>query len=201
MPAKSKSKPSAHNRSTVRIIGGRFRGRRIPVPPDGVRPTPDRVRETVFNWLTPWLADTRCLDLFAGTGALGLEALSRGAAEAVFVDQDRRAADQLREMLRDLGCEAARVVVADAQRLAYAAMGCFDIVFLDPPFDTTDLQVLCKLLESSGALAEGAHIYMEMNRRQTLPQVPANWTIVREQTAGQVRFALAERNPRVIEED
>jgi 16S rRNA (guanine966-N2)-methyltransferase len=201
MPAKSKSKPSARNRSTVRIIGGRFRGRRIPVPPDGVRPTPDRVRETVFNWLTPWLTGTRCLDLFAGTGALGLEALSRGAAAAVFVDQDRRAADQLREMLRDLGCQDARVVVADAQRLAYAALGCFDIVFLDPPFGTTDLQVLCKLLESSGALAEGAHIYMEMNRRQTLPEVPATWTIVREQTAGQVRFALAERNPTVIEED
>lgn len=201
MPAKSKSKPSAHNRSTVRIIGGRLRGRRIPVPPDGVRPTPDRVRETVFNWLTPWLTGTRCLDLFAGTGALGLEALSRGAAEAVFVDQNRRAADQLREILRDLSCQHARVVVADAQRLAYAAMGSFDIVFLDPPFGTTDLQVLCKLLESSGALAEGAHIYMEMNRRQTLPELPATWTIIREQTAGQVRFALAERNPAVIKED
>jgi 16S rRNA (guanine966-N2)-methyltransferase len=201
MPAKSKSKPNARNRSTVRIIGGRFRGRRIPVPPDGVRPTPDRVRETLFNWLTPWLAGTRCLDLFAGTGALGLEALSRGAAEAVFVDQDRRAADQLKKVLADLGCQAARVVVADAQRLTYAGMGRFDIVFLDPPFDTTDLQVLCKLLESSDALADGAHIYMEMNQRQALPEVPAAWTIVREQTAGQVRFALAERNCRAIKED
>lgn len=200
MPAKSKYKPIVGNRSTVRIIGGRFRGRRIPVPPDGVRPTPDRVRETLFNWLMPWLAGTRCLDMFAGTGALGLEALSRGAAEAVFVDRDRRAADQLREVLADLGCQDAKVIVADAERLSYAAMGSFDIVFLDPPFGATDLPVLCKLLESSGALADGAHIYIEMNRRQTLTDVPAGWTIIREQTAGQVRFALAERNCKLSNE-
>jgi len=201
MPAKSKNKQILSNRSTVRIIGGRFGGRRIPVPPDGVRPTPDRVRETLFNWLTPWLAGTRCLDMFAGTGALGLEALSRGAAEAVFVDRDRRTADQLRKILVDLGCQDAKVIVGDAERLACATTGSFDIVFLDPPFGATDLTVLCKLLDSSGLLAEEAHIYIEMNRRQPLPHVPAGWRIIREQTAGQVRFALAERSCKVIDED
>ena len=123
MPAKRKFKPGPHNRSTVRIIGGRFRGRRIPVPPAGVRPTSDRIRETLFNWLMPWVASARCLDMFAGTGALGLEALSRGAATAVFVDRDRRVADQLREILADLGCQDAKVLVADAERLVYGRLG------------------------------------------------------------------------------
>jgi len=200
MPAKRKFKPGTHNRSTVRIIGGRFRGRRIPVPQAGVRPTSDRIRETLFNWLMPWVASARCLDMFAGTGALGMEALSRGAATAVFVDRDRRVAEQLREILADLGCQDAKVLVADAERLVYSALGTFDIVFLDPPFGATDLTVLCTLLESSGALAEGAHIYIEMNRRQPLPDVPAGWTVIREQTAGQVRFALAERNCKVTNE-
>jgi 16S rRNA (guanine966-N2)-methyltransferase len=193
MTATSKNKSNPRNRSTVRIIGGHFKGRRIPVPPDGVRPTPDRVRETVFNWLMPWIAETRCLDMFAGTGALGLEALSRGAAAVVFVERNRRAADQIREILTELGCRSARVMVGDAARLTYTGMGPFDIVFLDPPFDASDLTVLCKLLETSGALAEGAHIYLEMNRRQSLPDVPPGWTIIREQMAGQVRYALAER--------
>jgi 16S rRNA (guanine966-N2)-methyltransferase len=193
MTATSKNKSNPRNRSTVRIIGGRFKGRRIPVPPEGVRPTPARVRETVFNWLAPRIAEARCLDMFAGTGALGLEALSRGAAAVVFIERDRRAADQIRAMLTELACLSATVTVADAARLSYTGMGPFDIVFLDPPFGATDLTVLCKLLESSGALAEGAHIYLEMNRRQSLPDVPSGWSIIREQMAGQVRYALAER--------
>ncbi len=193
MTATRKNKSNPGNRSTVRIIGGRFKGRRIPVPPDGVRPTPARVRETVFNWLAPRIAEARCLDMFAGTGALGFEALSRGAAAVVFIERDRRAADQIRAILTELGCPSATLMVADAARLRYTGMGPFDIVFLDPPFGATDLTVLCKLLESSGALAEGAHIYLEMNRRQSLPDVPSGWTIIREQMAGQVRYALAER--------
>jgi 16S rRNA (guanine966-N2)-methyltransferase len=193
MTATSKNKSNPRNRSTVRIIGGRFKGRRIPVPPDGVRPTPARVRETVFNWLAPRIAEARCLDMFAGTGALGLEALSRGAAAVMFIERDRRAADQIRAILTELGCPSATVMVADAARLRYTGMGPFDIVFLDPPFGATDLTVLCKLLESSGALAEGAHIYLEMNRRESLPAVPSGWAIIREQMAGQVRYALAER--------
>jgi len=180
--------------SSIRIIGGRYKGRRVPVPMDGVRPTPDRVRETVFNWLAPTIADTRCLDMFAGTGALGLEALSRGAAEVVFIERDRRAAGQLKEILAEFHCQAGKVVVADALRLSYTGWGPFDIVFADPPFDAIDLTDLCKLLESSGALAESAQIYMEMSRRQSMPAIPSGWTIRREQTAGQVRYALAVRN-------
>lgn len=201
MAATNKNKSNSRNRPAVRIIGGRFKGRRIPVPPEGVRPTPDRVRETVFNWLMPWIAETRCLDMFAGTGALGIEALSRGAAAVVFIERDRRAADQIKKVLTEFACQSARVITADAAHLSYTDLGPFDIVFLDPPFGTSDLSVLCTLLESSGALAPGAHIYLEMNRRQSLPDVPPGWTIIRDQMAGQVRYALAERTCNTTDRD
>lgn len=184
----------AHQSSVLRIIAGRWKGRRITIATDGIRPTGDRVRETLFNWLMPFVRDTRCLDLFAGTGALGIEALSRGALSVVFVERNRAAANAIRELLKELDGSAAdsraEIISVNALKLDLAALGPFDIVFLDPPFDGPHLQDLCTLLEQSNALAPSAHIYMEMDRRQALPVLPAAWDVSKEQTAGQVRYAL-----------
>ena len=175
----------------LRIIGGRWRGRRFPYPPgDVTRPTGDRIRETLFNWLAPFIDGARCLDLFAGTGALGLEALSRGAAEATFVEQDARAARQLEATLRELDCSTADVIKGDALHFLAGAPTRFDIVFLDPPFGVIDPGNLCTLLGDQW-LARGAHVYIEMRRHDAAPQMPADWTIARDKTAGQVRFMLA----------
>jgi 16S rRNA (guanine966-N2)-methyltransferase len=177
---------------SVRIIGGRWRGRRVPVADiDALRPTPDRVRETVFNWLAPVLPGGRCLDLYAGTGVLGLEALSRGAAAAVFVEQSAPAARQLEQSLAALEATATRVVVADAAVYLQGAPTPFDVVFLDPPYGT-ELGNLCTLL-GRGWLAPGARIYLESSRSDALPELPTGWDLLREKTAGQVRFALAQR--------
>jgi len=176
--------------SVVRIIAGRWKGRRIPVVAEGVRPTGDRVRETLFNWLMPFIRDARCLDLFAGTGALGIEALSRGARSVVFAERSRVAAKAIKGMLDELAADGAEVIVADALKLDLGAKGPFDIVFLDPPFSGPHLQELCKLLQQSDALAPSAQIYMEMDRKQALPELPGTWSVRKEQTAGQVRFVL-----------
>lgn len=174
----------------VRIIGGEWRGRRIAVPDaPGLRPTGDRIRETLFNWLAAVLPGARCLDLFAGTGALGLEALSRGAAEACFVEQQPALARALEENLRRLGTRGASVTCADAFRFLAGTARPYDLVFLDPPFGDFDLAELCTLL-GRGWLAEGARVYLEMPAGRALPELPPGWTVHREKRAGQVRFAL-----------
>ena len=179
--------------AAVRIIAGSWKGRRIAVPAEGVRPTGDRIRETLFNWLSPSLSGARCLDLFAGSGALGIEALSRGANSAVFVEKSRPAARSLSDFLVTLGCRSGEIINADATRLKLADLGPFDVVFLDPPFAGPQIADLCKLLETSGTLAGSALIYMEMPRSQQLPALPSYWTVQKEKTAGQVRYALVSR--------
>jgi len=189
--------------SSVRIIAGRWRGRKLRFRAQGVRPTGDRVRETLFNWLEPYLQGARCLDLFAGTGVLGLEALSRGAAGAVLVERNRKVADEIEVQIDALEALGAQLVRGDALKLELAAHGPFDVVFLDPPFVESAaggpsspsplLTDLCTLLESSGALADTCRVYLEMARPQALPGLPANWQVTHEKTAGQVRYALAER--------
>jgi 16S rRNA (guanine966-N2)-methyltransferase len=197
--------PSRHRRGppgNVRIIGGSWRGRRVEVL-DGaeLRPTPDRVRETLFNWLMPVLAGARCLDLYAGTGALGLEALSRGAADCWFVERDARLAAALEAtLLRFIGQGSAvpdaaaprgRVLVTDALRwLDRPPPGAFDVVFLDPPYAADNLGDLCKLL-ARGWLAPVAWVYLETSRSQEFPVLPAGWQLHRESRAGDVRYALA----------
>ena len=177
---------------TVRIIGGRLKGRRISIDSEVIRPTADRVRETLFNWLDPYLRGARCLDMFAGSGALGIEAWSRGAESVSFVERDNRAAKQLRLRLAEFGC-AAQVRQGDAAKVDFGGLGPFDIVFLDPPFDGPDMGNLCKLLESSTGLAAAALIYIEMHRKSEPPELPPGWEFIKERTAGQVRFALARR--------
>lgn len=175
----------------VRIIGGQWRGRRLPVLPSaGLRPSGDRVRETLFNWLAPFIEGSRCLDLFAGTGVLGLEALSRGAAEACFVEREVAVARGIEDSLRRLGCDRGRVVTGDALRFLAGPPRPFDVVFLDPPFGAVALGDLCTLLDG-GWLAAGARIYLESACAEPLPALPPGWEALREKTAGQVRFGLA----------
>lgn len=189
MAAKSRRTARA---GSVRIIAGRWRGRRIDVAdPDATRPTPDRVRETLFNWLAPLLPGARCMDLYAGTGVLGIEALSRGAAEAVFVEKDAAVARQLQVSLESLQADGGHVVTADALAYLRGAPGPCDVVFVDPPYGTP-LGNLCTLLDG-GWLAPRARIYLEWNHKQDPPELPDGWHLLRDKTAGQVRFALAER--------
>jgi 16S rRNA (guanine966-N2)-methyltransferase len=180
----------------LRIVAGKWRGRVLRVPDlPGLRPTSERVRETLFNWLAPALPGSRCLDLCAGTGALGLEALSRGAATAVFVEKARPAAASLREACRTLDAEGAVIQVDDARRFLARPTGqAFDIVFIDPPYADDSVDQLCRLLAEHSWLAPGAFVYFEQQRGQVPPALPVGWTPVREKTAGQVRYALARVN-------
>jgi len=178
----------------VRIIGGRWRGRRIAVPEaTDLRPTGDRIRETLFNWLAPVIEGAHCLDLFAGSGVLGLEAASRGAARVMMLDRDQRVATHLRTIINELDGDHVEVLCADALRwLATATPASFDIVFLDPPFRLECLTECCRLLSSRGWLKSGAWVYLETAKHADMPQLPPGWKIRRDKTAGEVRYMLAE---------
>ncbi|HKJ08525.1 MAG TPA: 16S rRNA (guanine(966)-N(2))-methyltransferase RsmD [Gammaproteobacteria bacterium] len=184
---------STSNRNQLRIIGGAWRGRRLAFPPvPGLRPTPDRVRETLFNWLAPTLVGARCLDLFAGSGALGLEAASRGAAQVVLVDSDRQVTAALREhAVRLQAGEAVEVVQADALTFLDGPARPFDVVFLDPPFSRGLLAPCIARLEAGGWLAHDGYLYLEAERHLAEPPLPTGWEIVRSKTAGQVGYHLA----------
>ena len=177
----------------LRIVAGSLRGSRLAVPDrPGLRPTPDRVRETLFNWLMPVIEGARCLDLYAGTGALGIEAISRGAAACTFVESDRALARELGENLARLKVESARVIDGDALATLAGRAEPFDIVFLDPPFGGDLWDASAERLETRGWLAPDAWIYVESPAEAVLA-LPANWMLHREGHAGAVRFALYRR--------
>jgi 16S rRNA (guanine966-N2)-methyltransferase len=184
----------------LRIIGGTWRGRRFRFAdvPD-IRPTPDRVRETLFNWLGSRVVGARCLDLFAGSGALGLEALSRGAAATVFVEQNATITRALSEFITTLAAENARVEREDAFRYLGRAATVFDIVFLDPPFASGQLGKAAELLERHAWLGPGALIYVESPAREPLPVMPENWTLLKSKQAGEVGYHLFARAVRGAE--
>ena len=176
----------------LRIVGGSLRGSRLDVPDTpGLRPTSDRVRETLFNWLVPMIAGARCLDLFAGTGALGLEALSRGAARVDFVEADARLADNLRTNLTRLK-QTATVHRADALQFVAIAAASYDLVFLDPPFAADLWTQAAQALETHARLAPRAWIYVESPAGE-IPLIPVGWAMHREGRAGAVRYALYRR--------
>lgn len=178
----------------VRIIGGHLRNSRLDVPDlPGLRPTPERVRETLFNWLAPVIAGANCLDLCAGTGALGIEALSRGAAGVQFVERDARVAQALRANLLRLKVEGGQVAAADAQAYLQGPSQPFGLVFLDPPFALDLWTLLARRLEEGGWLTPSAWIYVESPRQADL-SLPAPWVPHREGTAGDVRYALYRRS-------
>lgn len=181
---------SRRESNQVRIIGGQHRGRRLSFPDQlGLRPTGDRVRETLFNWLQPWISGARCLDLFAGSGALGIEAASRGAASVVMVEQAAPVVRVLRESIARLGLEQLELVQGDALQWLEGTPQPFDIVFLDPPF-ADRLLGLCGASLQEGWLVKGALVYIEIDASDELPELPENWELLKQKKAGQVRFYL-----------
>jgi 16S rRNA (guanine966-N2)-methyltransferase len=191
-PGASSSRGKPH---TIRIIGGDWKRTPLPVLDlDGLRPTPDRVRETVFNWLGQRLDGQRCLDLFAGSGALGFEAASRGAARVLMVERNARAAGQLRTNQARLAPNTIEIAEADALRLAASlAPGSFDVVFLDPPFDS---DLLDRALELATPLVSSdGFLYVEAGDALDIAQttVLAGWIIARQGKAGAVHYHLLQR--------
>jgi len=185
----------------LRIIGGTWRGRKLRFPAESpIRPTPDRVRETLFNWLAGKVQGARCLDLFAGSGALGLEALSRGAAHVTFVERDPAAARELRARLAEWQTPDApvdaRVELMEARRYLSQGViqgpgnGIFDIVFLDPPFDSGLLQEALSLMQAHRRLAPGAWIYLEYPAKEGPPALPAGWARAKAKQASEVGYDL-----------
>jgi 16S rRNA (guanine(966)-N(2))-methyltransferase RsmD len=177
------------NKGKIRIIAGQYRGRRIAVPErDGLRPTPDRVRETLFNWLGQDLSGRACLDLFAGSGALGFEAASRGASRVVMVENDRAVFRVLEESLRAIGANQVVLMREDAFGFLRTGIERFDVVFLDPPFRQNALPALLEALPAR--LAPGGRVYVEA----PAPCVPDDtWRELKRSRAGQVSYQLLER--------
>ncbi|MDD1781998.1 16S rRNA (guanine(966)-N(2))-methyltransferase RsmD [Enterovibrio sp. ZSDZ35] len=178
----------------VRIISGKWRGRKLPVKNvEGLRPTTDRVKETVFNWLAADLYDAKCLDVFAGSGGLGLEALSRQAEHVTLLELDKGAAAQINQNLSALKAENATVKNVDALQFLSQTGQAFDVVFIDPPFRKELLNDAIDKLEKNGWLSANALIYIEAEKEFGLPVVPNHWDMVKEKHAGQVSFRLYQR--------
>ena len=175
----------------IHIIGGSLRGSRLAVPLlPGLRPTPQRLRQTLFDWLVPVIAGANVLDAFAGSGALGIEALSRGARAATFIERDRAQAHSIEADLVRLHQDNATVRCGDALRiLAEPAIGNFDIVFLDPPFDACIRGQAAALLDAGGWLAPQAWVYAEAGKDDAW-DVPGRWLLHRQREAGAVRGTL-----------
>ena len=172
----------------IRIIAGEYRGRRIKVAPrPGLRPTPDRVRETLFNWLGQWLDGQSCLDLFAGSGALGFEAASRGAPRVVMVESDGAAYSALETARAKIGARAVELVRGDANEYLARSRERFDVVFLDPPFRQNALPAVLEQLESR--LAQAARVYIESAAPAVLG---VRWRELKRARAGQVSYQLFE---------
>lgn len=176
----------------LRIVAGKWRSRLLPIPDvEGLRPTSERIRETLFNWLGPRIHGTRCLDLYAGTGALGLEALSRDAAGVVFVESSARAANALRHSIETLQAGGAEIVQGDAiEFLCRSAPESYDIVFLDPPFTDNSIDDLCRLIAERRLLKQGGCVYIEQARQSPFPDLPEGWQVRKSKTAGNVRYSL-----------
>ena len=179
------SRPGSSNQ--LRIIGGQWRGRKL-------RFADGRGRETLFNWLMPYLPGACCLDLFTGSGAIGLEALSRGASEVIMIDNNAKVISQIRENLSLLGVDNVQLVQADGIKwLKQKPTQVFNIVFLDPPYSDQLIPECIKLLEENSWLKDEAWIYMELPSSDDMPDLPGNWQWHRNKQAGQVGYHLAHR--------
>ena len=184
--------PKKSSLSTIRIIAGQWRGRKLPVAEiDGLRPTGDRIRETLFNWLGDDIQGAHCLDLFAGSGILSLEALSRGAAQVTALDVSRLAVSTLIEASKTLDASNMQAMQMDAmQWLKSKPAGPFDLVFIDPPFNAGLLDETLALLAASGCLSMRALIYIERDRNQDAPRLPAGWQPYKDKVTGNVSYGL-----------
>jgi len=186
-----RSHRSNKNKYVLRIIGGQWRRRQLvfaDIP--GLRPTGDRIRETLFNWLQDSIPGRRCLDLFAGSGALGFEAASRGADRVVMLDSSTEVVHQLKIQASRLGANQVCIEQADALRWLQTCSQDFDIIFLDPPFGRNLLEKVVSILRHKG-LREGTRIYLETEVNCPIPELPREWECLRSGQAGQVRYLLA----------
>ena len=178
----------------LRIIGGDWRSRCITfIDTPGLRPTPVRVRETVFNWLRNDIIGSRCLDLYAGSGALGFEAASRGAKSVTQVENNTLACKALKENTNQLAANQIKVVQADVLRYLSGETDIFDIVFIDPPFAMELAVQTCQWLEEKGKLSQHAKIYVETESTLKLEGLPENWQLLKSKVAGEVGYHLFER--------
>lgn len=189
----TRSKPRGAT-GQLRIIGGQWRGRRLRfTPAEGLRPTADRTRETLFNWLAPIIGGARCADLFAGSGALGLEALSRGAFYCDFVEANPAAAAELEDHLRALDATArGRCHRQTAESFLRCAGEPYDVVYIDPPFGRDLAAGCCALLAQRHLLRTGGYVYLESSVQEPLPPLPRAWRVHREKRSGGVVYRLLE---------
>ena len=214
-PRKNKANKSAHGgRGSLRIIGGQWRGRRLPiVEVQHLQPTPDRVRETLFNWLQADIPGSHCVDLFAGSGALAFEALSRGAASVIAVDSSRDACEQLRQSAAELGTDRLQVVCSDVDQFLNQQLNVeqpkWQILFVDPPYGLGCPPPQWPAISGHPQLSDEALIYLESHARdqhnviggcadQTKIQPSADWTQLRNKVAGEVCYRLLQRQPTVV---
>jgi len=176
----------------IRLISGKWRGKKLPVKDkEGLRPTTDRTKETLFNWLMHDIRDANCLDCFSGSGSLAFEALSRAAKSATLLERDKQVAQQLRENLKSLKIDNANVIETDSiNYLQQTAAQQFDIIFVDPPFNKDLVEPCCLSLEANHYLTEKALIYIEMEVQLTALNLPENWQLLKEKTTGQVAYRL-----------
>jgi 16S rRNA (guanine966-N2)-methyltransferase len=197
MRSRHRDKTKATGSGSLRIIGGDWRGRKLLFPAiDGLRPTSDRVRETLFNWLGPWLAGATCLDMFSGSGALGLEALSRGAAHCDFIERNDQAAVAIGDHLQRLNAQSrGNVVNADALSVRLSPLKHYDVVFIDPPFAANLFQPALECIVEAGILAANARIYLEQPRLHPLPPAIDHFEILKDKSAGDVRYFLLATRP------
>ncbi|CDZ77857.1 Ribosomal RNA small subunit methyltransferase D [Legionella massiliensis] len=179
-------------KQTVRIIGGQYRGKKLHFPEiDGLRPTPDRVKETLFNWLMNDIRGARCLDAFAGSGALGFEAYSRGAEQVVFVEASAQAYSNLKHLASSFQSDKLIVIQDKAENYLQKALERFDIIFLDPPFAKNHLPQCINLLASSELLVNGGLLYIESEEKQQVDS--SRWLERKSKQAGQVSYSLYEK--------
>lgn len=184
-------------KNKLKIIGGKWRSRHIVFSETlGLRPTPARVRETLFNWLQYDIAGSHCLDLYAGSGALGFEAASRGAKKIVQVEQDKQACRLLKTNADTLSASQVKIVNSEVFRFLAGDPEIFDVAFLDPPFAKGLAVQTCQWLEDKEWLADKAKIYLESESNLSLQEIPGNWELLREKQTGEVCYRLFERTQR-----
>jgi len=183
------------NKNKLRIIAGEWRSRQLVFEDTpGLRPTPARIRETVFNWLQTDVIASQCLDLFAGSGALGFEAASRRAKSVVMVENNAQACRLINENKVNLSAQQIKIVQIDVFKFLAGDPNPFDLVFLDPPFSKGLAQQACHWLEDKGWLTLNAKVYVEVESQLILDEMPKNWQCVKQKTAGEVGYYLFERN-------
>ncbi len=191
MAKHSKAKNANQQTGQVRIIAGKHRGRKLPVlMADGLRPTTDRVKETVFNWLMPYVVGARCLDCFAGSGSLGFEAVSRGAQSLDFFELNKKASQQLQANITLLKESTVKVFQGDCLALIKQQIEAYDLVFIDPPFRKGLVSSVITQLTEQQLLKDDAVIYVETEAELADLGIPANWQLLKEKVAGQVAYRL-----------